>query len=1267
MASSSKFDLSSSSPDRSLYGSGSRGSHIASPMERSGSFRESMENSMLRNSTLITKTEVMNFFQSLQFDSKAADHRSNKQVDLKRGLSALGFSADDAPSSISKGKLLGSPSLEELKRIVTGLRDKARERARIFGEALLKLNKFFPSLSGKKRSRSDVFINDRSGAMISSDRSMAGSGLAKIGTQNNTTTVGFELGLQKSDERTKGSVPNKRTRTSLVDPKTDARANTSVRPFGPADREREQPKLANSGASQCEERTLSISVDGWEKSKMKKKRSGIKLDFPPSVISAKPADGYRDSKQGMQQRSVNDARPKLNNEPNEFRPGVGNGTPGVGKAEAISQGSFCARTSLPKPDLDSSSRDKKDRPISDKERINLKAVNKTNARDDLTSASPTSSTRMNASVRGPRSSSGVAPKLSPVVNSPTVSNDWEISSCTTKPSVTVGAQSRKRTTSGRSSSPPVACWPRPQKISRTARRRNFVPSVPSNDETSPMDTSSDVVGNEIGLGFPRRMPSSSPQPVRLKAEPLSSTPLSEGEDGGAAEFKSRDKTKKSDEVDEKSGHSVQKISTIVSSSRKNKLIPRDDLGDGIRRQGRSGRGVTSSRSLLPVSSEKLGNEDTAQQLKSTKLGLDRTESKAGRPTSRKLSDRKAYPRQRHTSVNVAADFLVGSDDGHEELLAAANAVVNPSHVFPNEFLMQMEAVFGFIFDEDIAYLKQQGNFGSATQTPNFVATDTDNWCSYPNGFGLVEGERQMGLDLAGQMEVAASDQNMIPLCQRLIAALIPEEEADCGSFENDDLINDAHGSRLKLDRETESNSFRCQPLHNHWYSSALAVNGHMVSHIPEHEEHENDIVDMIRTGINSGFDHPINGLVRDQIMMPSTGCSEVKYDRMSIDERLLLEVHSIAIFPEAMPHGDQMESKGVNDEIMQLVEKHHMQVSKNKGFLERLIKVAAETRDTQEKEFELHAMDKLVVMAYEKYMMCWGPNATGGKSSSNKMAKQAALAFVKRTLDRCKQYENTGESCFSEPLFRDIFLTGTSRRAALEASKSSQQSPSMSLMGQKMDNCDMNSMDVPLPGNLVAEQSTGKEDTCFNRVKKRELLLHEVVGGTIGNSSTSPSALGTSLSSNTKGKRSERDREGKVLSRTGNNKSNRPAVFNAKGERKSKAKPKQKMTQLSVSINGLLGTSEQSKSALPSGSKIVTASSNSKEKLKFSFDGLEDPIDLSSLQLPGIDELGVSDDLDGHGQDLASWLNIDDDNLQDNDFMGLEIPMDDLSDVNMMV
>lgn len=42
------------------------------------------------------------------------------------------------------------------------------------------------------------------------------------------------------------------------------------------------------------------------------------------------------------------------------------------------------------------------------------------------------------------------------------------------------------------------------------------------------------------------------------------------------------------------------------------------------------------------------------------------------------------------------------------------------------------------------------------------------------------------------------------------------------------------------------------------------------------------------------------------------------------------------------------------------------------------------------------------------------------------MAKQAASAFVKRTLDRCHMYEETGKSCFSESLFMDMFLSGLS-------------------------------------------------------------------------------------------------------------------------------------------------------------------------------------------------------------------------------------------------
>ena len=106
-------------------------------------------------------------------------------------------------------------------------------------------------------------------------------------------------------------------------------------------------------------------------------------------------------------------------------------------------------------------------------------------RDEFNSASPTSSTKMNASVRGPRSGTGVAPKLSPVVHRPTASNDWELSHSINKPPTAGGANNRKRTASARSSSTPVAHWAsqRPQKSSRTARRTNHVHVVSSNYDT----------------------------------------------------------------------------------------------------------------------------------------------------------------------------------------------------------------------------------------------------------------------------------------------------------------------------------------------------------------------------------------------------------------------------------------------------------------------------------------------------------------------------------------------------------------------------------------------------------------------------------------------------------------------------------------------------------------------------------------------------------------------------------------------------------------
>ncbi|KAG7984023.1 hypothetical protein I3843_04G136200 [Carya illinoinensis] len=1303
MATSSKFDLSSGSPDRPLYTSGQRGSHIAAPLDRSGSFRENMENPILsslpnmsRSSSAATQGDVVNFFQFLRLDPKllAAEHKSNRQVDLKRHVSlALSASPDDSSSGSLKGKLLSSPVPEEVKRVKAGLREssvKARERIKTFNESLSVFNKFFPTVPSKKRSRLEGFSNDRS-SMLSSDRSVLGPSVGKIGNQCHAATSGFELEQQKLEERPKNVVPNKRTRTSLL----DVRSNAHVRLSGAIDRDREMQRLANSGAVQAEDRTLPIGGDGWEKSKMKKKRSGIKPDVSPSTVSTKPIDGYRDAKQGIQQRPVADARSRLSNESHGFRPPVLNGAVGVGKSDGISQQTGLGmRSSIPRtdPDYGSLMNDRRDRPLgSDKERVNARAVNKTNVRDDFNSASPTSNAKMNASIRAPRSSSGVAPKLSPVVHRANVPSDWELSSCSNKPPAAVGPNNRKRTASTRSSSPPVH-WAgqRPQKNSRTARRTNLVPPiVSSNDETPAPDAGSDITGSEIGLGLARRLHGSSPQRVKLKSDPLSSATLSESEESGAVETKSRDKCRKSDEIDEKVVQSVQKVSTLVLSSRKTKPVAADDLGDGIRRQGRTGRGFTSTRSLLPMTVEKIGNVGTAKQLRSARLGFDKTESKAGRPPTRKLSDRKAYARQKQTTTNASADFLVGSDDGQEELLAAVNAVINQVRAFTSPFWKQMQPFFGFISEADIAFLKQQGNLDSSAPKPTPLHSSVVGCCAVPNGYGLIEHEIEMGLStgtrsielLAEQLVPHTGDHSLIPLCQRLIAALISEE--DCKSV-NEDLKYNEYGSEFELDGELESNNMNDQSFVSFQFVGPTDFNGFRITGKAEHDEPESNIVGILNTGMNSTFGHSPNGLHSDISLMSSMACSEFLYDNMRLNEKLLLEVQSIGIFPEPVPDMALIEDEGISDEISRLEEKYQVQVSKKKGLLDRLLKSALAMKDLQEKEFEERALDKLVGMACEKYM-----TGTGGKISSNKMAKQAALAFVKRTLERCHKFEDTGKSCFSEPLFKDLFLSGSSNLngarladtttegestkpytciRSLEASMNSQQSPSQFI--KNADNHDINSLDALLPVNHFSEQT--REDTWSNRVKKRELLLDDV-GGAIG-SSSAPSGIGSSLLSSAKGKRSERDRDGKGHSRemssiNGTTKIGRPALSNVKGERKSKTKPKQKTTQLSVSVNGPVGKiSEQPKAALPSKSNDNT-SSHVKEKDGFGLDVLDEPesLDLSNLQLPEMDVLDVPDDLDDQGQDLGSWLNIDDEGLQDHDFMGLEIPMDDLSDLNMMV
>ncbi|KAI3447171.1 hypothetical protein Pfo_003836 [Paulownia fortunei] len=1303
MSASSKFDLSSGSPDRPLYASVRHGSYGAASLDKLGSFCENMENPLLsslpnmtRSSSSVTQGDVLNFFQCLRFDPKSmvVEHKLNRPAEFKRLASAaVGIPLEDPLPASSKSKQLSSPSLENLRRIKSGAREsgtKARERVKIFNDCLSVINKCFPTIPLRKRSRLDALSNDQSDTWFSIDRSASGMGIGKMGSSNHASTSGLEPEQRQSEERTKNAIPSKRTRTSMVD-RMDVRANTPARPSGTVDMDRDVRILSNSSAVQSEDRTLSTAVDGWENAKMKKKRTGIKPDAAASLVTVRPVDGYREPKQGMQPRLSTEGRLRLTDALG-FRSGIANGVVGVGKAEATSRTSSGIRLSISRTDSDNSSllHERRERPSGqEKERVNLKAVNKANSREDFRSGSPTSGSKLNANVRAPRSGSVGVSKLSQVVQRSTSSNDWELSGCTSKlPGA--GANNRKHTPT-QSSSPSVANWvQRPQKISRTARRTNLSPIVPGNDDKPAAGATPDMMVNE------RRFPANSPQQFKIKSDNFSPAALSESEESAATEIKSRDRNKKGNEIDEKSGQNVQKMSTLLLPTRKNKTVSGDDHGDGVRRQGRTGRGFTSSRSILPLMVEKLGNMGTTKQIRSSRLGLDKTE-RAGRPPTRKLSDRKAYTRQKHITINVAADFLVGSDDGSEELLAATNAVTNTAQALSSPLWKKMEPLFRFISDADISYLKDQVNLGLAVDTLVPALLDTNSYIFMPNSRGLNEFGREeidtRSVELSPERSASgAKTPNGISLYQRFIAALIPEEgnqELSCGGKE--DLKCVVYGSPFDM----ESDAFFSQMSQGCGLSGYPTSNGSSVNtneksfYELDHTMRDDNVVPIPEMG----HDRLQNGLLADQLM-PGTACSEYQYHNMSMNERLLMEVHSIGIYPDLVSDLEQSGDEEISGDICRLDEKYQEQVLRKKGLLDKLLSSASEAKELQGKEFEGRALDKLVGMAYEKYMSCWGPNAHAMKSVSGKMAKQSALAFVKRALERYQEFDATGKSCFDAPLYREMFLSGVSRlmdgislncitdnvsdklhfgssgcsvEVRASAPVGTQQSPSS-------NNQEIYSSEVIEPANLGSEPNTGKEDSWSNRVR-RELLLDDV-GGTISTSPGVPAGLDDSLSRSAKGKRSERDGEGKgnsrdVLSRSGNTKIGRPASATVKGERKSKAKPKQKTAHLSASVNGPLGKmSDQPKVMLSSTLKSseINGSEISNDKNDYNLDMLEEPIDLSGLQLPEMDDLGVPNDLGGHGEDIGTWLNFDVDGLQDHDYMGgLGIPMDNLAELNMTV
>lgn len=230
--------------------------------------------------------------------------------------------------------------------------------------------------------------------------------------------------------------------------------------------------------------------------------------------------------------------------------------------------------------------------------------------------------------RAPRSGSlAAANSPSNIPRLPGTLESWEQPPNVNKNLAVGGVNNRKRPLPTGSSSPPITQWigQRPQKISRT-RRANLISPVSNQDEVevpseacSPSDFGARLTPGVTSGSILSKDASNLTQNLKVKADSvLSPTRLSDSEESGAGESRLKEKGGVTCEGEEKPVNTVQSNGVSTSHMKKNKFLVKGETGDGVRRQGRSGRGSAFSRSSISPTREKFENQVTAKPLRNSR-------------------------------------------------------------------------------------------------------------------------------------------------------------------------------------------------------------------------------------------------------------------------------------------------------------------------------------------------------------------------------------------------------------------------------------------------------------------------------------------------------------------------------------------------------------------------------------------------------------------------------------------------------------------------
>ncbi|XVE79266.1 hypothetical protein DITRI_Ditri14bG0043900 [Diplodiscus trichospermus] len=1208
------------------------------------------------------------------------NQRYTRSGELSRvlGVPLRSSASEDNSFGVSHPKPPPPVATEELKNFKESVQDasrKARDRVKKLRESISKLERYREALSSKKRQRSD----------ISSERN-GGVNIAKMGNQFHRNA--HDIMTQRLEDRPKSVGLKKRVRTSVADLRADNRTGVNQRLQGIIEKDGDVLSAVNGGSARIEEKIHRLPGEGWE-TKMKRKRS-------VAAVGNRVTTGDRDIKRVMQPKLSSES--KLRScDTQGFRSKSSPGVSGINRSDGSFEAAGSDASTVLRNDFENTSI-ARDRAAMLEQRIVVKANNKTTVQDDIQASGPSTMLKGKVS-RAPRTGSiMVLDSSSKVHLSSGALQGWEQTNPNKIQALGVGSNP-KRSMSTSSPSQAMAQWggQRPHKNSRT-RRANLVSPV-SNAEAqisnqgfatpdfgarASIGTGGSLLGSNVDNPTPK---------IKREAENVSSPfGLSESEESGAVDNKSKEKGIDSGEV---TLPASLKAGAFLLPTRKNKM-PANEIGDGVRRQGRSGSiAPPLTKPGVHPMRDRLENITTTKPIQSARSASDKNRSKTGRPPSKKLKDRKATARVGSIQNSVSSDFTGESDDDHDELFAAATSAHKASSLAcSGPFWKKMGPIFDSVSSEDTSYLRQQLSLAEGLdESLSQMFGDGSNVLGVVVQKDAPNSVEEMAKTNAanGEFDIKKFDK-VTPLYQRVLSALIEEDESEelyhhidaknmslhyasddshCGSCNQMDVESK---DRDRMESEVESNAdFQCQKnsvLDRLSCDVSVASNTFRNSsmsnslHSSERWLGDDDIVHSDIGPVSEICSTDLGQLQPKEINVSGVSSLDCQYQLMCMDDKLLLELHSIGLYPETLPDLAEGE-EAINQNVVGSNERLYQQIQKKKQKLGKIDKAIQNGREVRRRNIEHIAMDQLIQIAYRKRLACRGSNSS--KSAVRKVSKQVALAFVRRTIDRCRKFEQTGSSCFSEPALQDVLFSvppccneaksvdcigsGTASNTCNETSNHQAEarvSGAVSSTFERYDSSDA------LQAVQSSEHAVSKHGSMLNKGRKREVLIDDVVGSA---SSRVTSTLDGTFGA--RGKITEREREQSRDNLRNTNMvsgAGRTSLDSSKGDRKTKAKPKQKSNHLSTSGNGrlmepLANSSKMTDREMRSSSPSNIRQNSSKE--------VDEPLD---FELDTMGELGVSNDIGGP-QDLSSWLNFDEDGVQDHDSIGLEIPMDDLSDL----